>query len=159
MNFQFSPMSQSEAAQIADWHYEGIYSFYDMKNDPEDLQELLSPKLRGENYWSAVSDGELIGFIAVYPDRDSVELGLGLRPNLTGKGIGSAFLYAAQTFIQEHYPFAITLSLAVASFNIRAQKVYEKAGFLVCGQETVSTNGGQYPFILMEKQLSDNKQL
>lgn len=44
MQFYFSLMSQSDAEKIADWHYEGIYSFYDMENDPEDLQELLSPE-------------------------------------------------------------------------------------------------------------------
>lgn len=44
MQFHFSLMSQSDAEKIADWHYEGIYSFYDMENDPEDLQELLSPE-------------------------------------------------------------------------------------------------------------------
>lgn len=52
MQFHFSLMNQSDAEKIADWHYEGIYSFYDMENDPEDLQELLSPEKCGENYWS-----------------------------------------------------------------------------------------------------------
>ena len=56
MQFHFSLMSQSDAEKIADWHYEGIYSFYDMENDPEDLQELLSPEKRGENYWSVFSN-------------------------------------------------------------------------------------------------------
>lgn len=68
MQFHFSLMSQSDAEKIADWHYEGIYSFYDMENDPEDLQELLSPEKRGENYWSVFSNGVLIGFVALSRD-------------------------------------------------------------------------------------------
>lgn len=68
MQFHFSLMSQSDAEKIADWHYEGIYSFYDMENDPEDLQELLSPEKRGENYWSVFSNGVLIGLSHLFRD-------------------------------------------------------------------------------------------
>lgn len=40
-------LSQRNAEDIAkNWHYEGNYSFYDMKNDMEDYEEIISPKLR-----------------------------------------------------------------------------------------------------------------
>ncbi len=153
MQFHFSLMSQSDAEKIADWHYEGIYSFYDMENDPEDLQELLSPEKRGENYWSVFSNGVLIGFVALFRDDLSMEIGLGLRPDLTGKGLGSTFLDEIEQFILDYFPTVSKLRLSVASFNIRAQKVYQCAGFLPCKQEMITTNGGEYPFLIMEKYL------
>lgn len=153
MQFHFSLMSQSDAEKIADWHYEGIYSFYDMENDPEDLQELLSPEKRGENYWSVFSNGVLIGFAALFRDDLSMEIGLGLRPDLTGKGLGSTFLDEIEQFILDYFPTVSKLRLSVASFNIRAQKVYKRAGFLSCKEEMIATNGGEYPFLIMEKYL------
>lgn len=155
MQFSFYPMGQSDAEKIATWHYEGIYSFYDMENDPEDLQELLSPEKRGENYWSVFSNGVLIGFVALFRDGLSMEIGLGLRPDLTGKGLGSIFLNEIEQFIRKSFPAVSKLCLSVASFNIRAQKVYQRAGYLPCKQEMITTNGGQYPFLVMEKHLSN----
>ena len=50
-------MEQSGAAEIADcWKYGGEYGFYDMTADPEDYQEIMSPELRGDRYFS-VLDG------------------------------------------------------------------------------------------------------
>ena len=155
MQFQIFPMSQSDAKKIANCHYEGIYSFYDMENDPEDLQELLSPEKRGENYWSVYSNEVLIGFFALSHNDFSVEIGLGLHPDLTGKGLGSTFLNEIEQFILNSFSDVSILCLSVASFNIRAQKVYQRAGYLPCKQEMITTNGGQYPFLVMEKHLSN----
>lgn len=154
MNFQFFMMTQSDAEQIALWHYDGEFSFYDMENDPDDLRELLSPDERADSYWSAYSDGVLTGFVCIQPNGSTAEIGLGLRPDLTGKGLGSSFLQAIEQLTQCLFPAVSELSLAVAAFNLRAQKVYKRAGFLMCGQKTVETNGGQYPFVRMKKQLS-----
>lgn len=82
-----------------------------------------------------------------------MEIGLGLRPDLTGKGLGSTFLDEIEQFILDYFPTVSKLRLSVASFNIRAQKVYQRAGFLPCEQEMIATNGGQYPFLVMEKHL------
>ncbi|GED15644.1 hypothetical protein SAMN04487909_12324 [Aneurinibacillus migulanus] len=35
MQVTFKPMNQEEAEIIAGWHYDGIYSFYDMEADKE----------------------------------------------------------------------------------------------------------------------------
>ena len=153
MNFQFFMMTQSDAEQIALWHYDGEFSFYDMESDPDDLQELLSPDKRGNHYWSAYSDSGLTGFVCIESNGLEAEIGLGLRPDLTGKGLGSYFFASIEQLTQRLFPDVSEISLSVAAFNLRAQKVYQQAGFLICGQETVETNGGQYPFVQMKKQL------
>lgn len=59
------PLSQQHALEIAnDWHYEVPYDFYDMKNDLEDYEEIVSPEARGDRYYQVLREGELYGFFA-----------------------------------------------------------------------------------------------
>lgn len=67
-NIKIAPLSQDNAEVIANtWHYEGVYSFYDMVEDPEDFAEIISPSLRGNQYFQVVNDDELIGYFCVEP--------------------------------------------------------------------------------------------
>ena len=62
MQFGFKAMDESYAHAIANWHYEGIYAFYDMDQDIEDLEELLDPHSWTGKYYAVVDEcGELIG--------------------------------------------------------------------------------------------------
>ena len=60
-------LTQANADQIArKWHYNGQYSFYDMENDPEDLEEIITPKLRGNKYYQVLNDkDELVGYFCL----------------------------------------------------------------------------------------------
>ena len=143
-------MRQSEAVEIADrWKYDGEYAFYDMTADPEDYREITTPALRDGRYYSVFSGGELTGFFCAEQEGADVEIGLGLRPDLTGRGRGGAFLEEILRFVRENYSFE-KIELDVASFNQRAVKVYERAGFVKTGTAKVSTNGGVYDFTTME---------
>lgn len=153
-DFVFQPMSQRNAERIAgDWHYPGEYAFYDVAADDEDYAELISPEARGTRYFEVLQGGELVGFVCLEENRGAVELGLGLRPDLTGKGMGQAFLAAIENFVRAHNPEAKAISLSVAAFNRRARRVYERAGFAGTGSFMQPTNGGMYEFIRMEKPL------
>ena len=143
-------MEQSEALEIAErWKYDGEYAFYDMMADPEDYEEIVTPEKRGNRYFSVFDGDDLTGFFCVEQDGADVEIGLGLRPGLTGQGRGKAFLEEILRFVRENYSFE-KIKLDVVSFNQRAIKVYERAGFLKTGTAKVSTNGGVYDFVLME---------
>lgn len=50
LNFVVRPLTWEDAQAIAAWHYEGIYAFYDMDQDPEDLAQLLDPASWADGY-------------------------------------------------------------------------------------------------------------
>src|ERR1700759_4424081 len=91
----FRVMTQADAVEVSGWRYPPPYDFYDATADAGDLAELLHPELRGGSYLAAVdSSGAVVGFAQLVADRASVDVGLGLRPDLTGQGLGAGFLEA-----------------------------------------------------------------
>lgn len=73
-----------------------------------------------------------------------------MKPSLTGQGHGSKFSSAIieqgrQLFKYDH------LELAVADFNKRAIKTYEKEGFKKRGEFEDTIRGKSYNFIIMAK--------
>ncbi|MFZ0369587.1 MAG: GNAT family protein [Halobacillus sp.] len=144
-------MLQKEAEEIAHWKYNGIYSFYDMTADEEDYQEFINEEARGKRAFSVYEGEQLIGFYSIIPvESETVDLGLGLRPDMTGQGIGGPFLQKALEYAQIHYG-ARSFTLSVATFNERAIRVYENAGFKVVQTFMQPTNGSEYEFVKMRK--------
>ena len=77
--------------------------------------------------------GAMFGFYYFEPNGDVLDYGLGLRPDLVGRGLGLDFFRAGLEFARERYRPRL-IRLHVAAFNERAIKVYERAGFLEVGQ-------------------------
>jgi len=151
MTFRIQPMDETAARAIAGWHYDGVYAFYDMEQDPEDLEGLLNPESWPDRYYAVTDEPEeLVGFFCFEHDGEAVAVGLGLRPDLTGRGLGRAFLEAGLTFAEGHYRPA-TFTLSVATFNERAIKLYRNAGFTDAGTTMNRTNGGEYEFLQMAR--------
>jgi ribosomal-protein-alanine N-acetyltransferase len=148
MLFKFKLMDETYAHAIANWHYEGIYAFYDMDQDIEDLEELLNPHSWADRYYAIVNEcDELIGFFCFEQENGAVTIGLGLRPDYTGKGLGQAFVEAGLEFAKKFNPTMFRLS--VATFNQRAIRTYERTGFKSDGVFINETNGGQHEFLRM----------
>lgn len=115
-----------------------------VSNDP------LDPH-RWHDHYYAVTDkqGDLIGFFCFELKNEVVVIGLGLRPDLTGRGLGKAFFASGLEFARQKYcPAAFMLT--VGTFNQRA-KVYRKAGFEDVQVFVNETNGGQYEFLRMTR--------
>ncbi|WP_410502943.1 GNAT family N-acetyltransferase [Exiguobacterium acetylicum] len=152
MNYTFSPLTQRQAEQIAyEWHYDGPFAFYDMPNDEEDLAEFLNPEERTDHYFAVLNKEELIGYYVFEPNADVVDVGLGMRPDLTGQGNGTAFLEAGLAFVIDRYA-PKQIELAVATFNERAIRLYTKSGFEPVERFQQATNGGSYEFMKMRLQ-------
>lgn len=146
-------LNDDYAIEIANhWKYPDPYSFYNMTADPEDYEEIICADLRKDHYFQVVNDEGLYGFFALYPVDDTLELGLGIKPEYTGKGEGEAFIRLIMSYIKNNYQVS-TIFLSVVDFNIRAQKVYEKIGFKKTRELLQETNGSTYCFIEMKFEL------
>jgi len=139
-DFAIRPMTAADAHAVAAWRYPGEYSFYDADADPDDLAELLDPARR-----------ELAGFVMAKLTGRTAEIGLGLRPDLTGRGLGESFVRACLRFASAALG-AQRYTLAVAAFNRRAITVYERAGFREAERFEHYTNGGLHSFIRMTRE-------
>ena len=147
----FRQMDNADAREISGWRYEPPYDFYDSTADPADLAELLDPQSRRNVYFSALDEeNRLMGFFQFEKADETVNVGLGLRPGLTGMGLGKEFVLSGLAFARERYaPERFTLS--VATFNKRAISIYERAGFRRDEVYLQETNGGEYEFLRMER--------
>jgi RimJ/RimL family protein N-acetyltransferase len=130
-------------AEVASWVYGPPYEFYDGDNAP-----VNDP----ERYYAARDEnGELVGFYYFDEQADALEYGLGLRPDLTGRGLGLEFFETGLEFARARFePRKIKLN--VAAFNERARIVYERAGFRVVGRHVRTfERWGDIEFIDMEE--------
>jgi ribosomal-protein-alanine N-acetyltransferase len=145
-------MTAEDAHAVAAWRYPGEYSFYNADADPDDLAELLDPAGWGQRYFAAdqIPHQVLAGFLAVKLTRQVAEIGLGLRPDLTGHGLGESFVRTCLRFASAALG-AQSYTLIVAAFNRRAITVYERAGFDQVERFEHVTNGGSYAFIRMAR--------
>jgi aminoglycoside 6'-N-acetyltransferase/ribosomal-protein-alanine N-acetyltransferase len=131
-----------DLAERAGWRYEPPYDFYDDDGRP----------VKNPEGFASVRDeaGELIGFYYFERRGDSVFYGLGLRPDCTGQGLGLEFVRTGIELARRRFG-ARRIVLDVAEFNVRATKVYERAGFRVIGRKTRYFEGwGDVPFLDME---------
>jgi len=145
-------MADEDAREISRWHYEPPYDFYDWAGDSDDLEELLDSARRDDAYFSAFDrEGALVGFFQFESEDETVDVGLGLRPDLTGQGLGVEYLLAVLELARERFsPEHFTLS--VATFNEHAIEVYERAGFRRGTVYTHHTNRADYPFLAMDRE-------
>jgi [ribosomal protein S18]-alanine N-acetyltransferase len=92
-----------------------------------------------------------VGFFYFEERADAIFYGLGLRPDLTGRGLGAAFVTAGLEFAHERFGRRRVV-LDVAEFNERAIRVYERAGFHRTGRRLRFFEGwGDVPFVDMER--------
>jgi ribosomal-protein-alanine N-acetyltransferase len=152
LDLVLEPMTQDDAEAVAAWRYEPPYDFYDASADEGDLALLLSAEKRAGRMFAATGTGELVGFFDLRLDAedDIVVVGLGLRPDLTGRGLGEPFLEAGLAFARTRFS-PRRFRLSVAAFNERAIAVYERVGFRRTREHVHETNGGRHSFVEMER--------
>ena len=136
MKVTIETMDQPAASEMSSWKYDEPYDFYNM-DDNEGTEEFLNG-----NYFKVLENGVLIGYCCfgnsaivpigsqygAYPKNGSVDVGLGMKPELTGRGRGYAFVSSILEFAQSEFD-ARLFRLTVAHFNERAIALYKKLGF------------------------------
>jgi len=136
MDINIVKMTKEYAQQISHWKYDGPYAFYN--HSDSNIEGFMDDT----HFACTHISGELVGYFCygndariptieenVYDD-NFLDIGLGLRPDLCGKGHGLAFFLKGIDYAQLRYNTK-NLRLAVATFNERAIKLYSRAGFYV----------------------------
>jgi ribosomal-protein-alanine N-acetyltransferase len=152
---EIAPMTQTEAEEVAGWAYPGIYAFYDFSADPDDLGEILDADRRAGLYFAVrLAEHGLLGFVQTWPvgADGSVEIGLGLAPECAGRGLGVTFVRLLCDWLTARVRLRpMTITLRVATFNVRAITVYERAGFHAVETEQYTRNGATVQFLRMRR--------
>jgi RimJ/RimL family protein N-acetyltransferase len=154
--FKFEPMTEAWARAALTWRYEPPYDFYN--HDPAQLDKLIHLSFLNPayHYFSVFDEQDSLvayrcfGEDARVPGGDyaaeALDMGGGLRPDLTGHGLGPRIMRAAIDFARAEFsPRAFRVT--VAEFNLRAQRACEKVGYVVV-QHFIATHNG-VPFVIM----------
>lgn len=150
-------MTAAYAAEIVTWRYPPPYDCYDM--NVADPGFLASPEsgffaLTGETgligFRSFGADGQVPG--GVYDD-SALDTGGGLRPDLTGRGMGREAIQTGLDFGRREFAPA-AFRVTVATFNIRALRVVTALGFRAIGSFRASTDGRSYEMLIRPASLS-----
>jgi RimJ/RimL family protein N-acetyltransferase len=145
------PWAEEHAREVESWHYEPPYDFYDLASDPADAAEMRDPARREQYRALLGDDGRLDAFWYFKAQDHVVEVGLGLRPDLTGRGLGESFMRAQLEHAREQWQ-PESFRLFVAAWNERAIRLYERLGFREVGRETRHFElAGHHEFVRMER--------
>jgi RimJ/RimL family protein N-acetyltransferase len=141
-HLKIEPADATFFRETACWRYPPPYDFYDGDQEP-----VKNP----ERYFAVRHADALIGFYYFERKGDALEYGLGLRPELTGRGLGEEFSRVGLEFGRALFrPKKIILN--VAGFNERAIKVYERLGFYEVGRHIRDfETWGAVEFVEMEE--------
>jgi RimJ/RimL family protein N-acetyltransferase len=137
-------MNETEMKIIADWKYEGVYAQYDMM-PYEEMQKKHFAFANPENHYYTFYEGtEIAGFINLYEEETRVFFGIGAAPQMCSHGYGVQMCRQAVQIASQEFP-GKPLYLEVRTWNERAIRCYEKAGFVkvpgIIEQETYAGKG------------------
>jgi ribosomal-protein-alanine N-acetyltransferase len=145
------PMTSAFAAELVTWRYPAPYELYDMADG--DPGFFASP---ASGFFALTEGDELIGFRSFGQDgqvpggsydSSAFDTGGGLRPDLTGKGLGRAAISTGLEFGRREFaPDAFRVT--VASFNERALRVVRSLGFRAVGSFLATAGGRRFEILI-----------
>lgn len=155
MELTIKPITADQVRALIAWEYAGPYAIYNMSAAEGEYEE--SYFLDADNGYLAIMEeqGEFLGFCnygkeARVPGGDyssaAIDIGMGMRPDLTGQGKGALYAAAVFEFAQREYP-SLRQRVTIAEFNKRAQQLCRKFGFVQVARFEDERNGR--PFIVM----------
>lgn len=160
MGFTFHLINESDVGSIMEWHYEAPYDIYDPGHgDPEkNSQAYLDPQYA---YHAITNEQkELVAYCCFGSDATvtggnyntpALDIGLGVKPDLTGHSHGDAFIESVIDFAIINFPDD-KLRVTIANFNARAKRVWQKAGFKETSKFQRKPDG--LPFVILTRDIT-----
>ena len=137
-SYHLVALQESHARQILTWRYAPPYDFYNPLSE-RPAEDYVRKFVNPEYQFHAVLDesDSFIGFCSFGIDgqvpggnyeKEALDIGVGMEPELTGNGLGHQFFDTILQHGLETFNPAWT-RLTVANFNKRALKLYQKFDF------------------------------
>lgn len=142
LELAFAPVTREQARSVVCWQYDPPYDIYTIIKDCSNTAEIertatyfLRPDVHC--YAITLAGGELIGFCTFGQDArvpggdysiEALDIGLGVRPDWTGRGYGTGIVTAVIAFAVATFKPHL-LRATIAEHNTRARRVWEKNGF------------------------------
>ncbi|NBD27205.1 GNAT family N-acetyltransferase [Paenibacillus glycinis] len=143
--FNVVPLSEQLAEQLSSWRYEPPFDFYNWTTWQVMLElgiEFGDPDIRNRQYAAVTdADGDFIGFAQFFPLLGLTRIGLGLRPDLCNLGLGVPFVLAIVAEALRRAP-GDEIDLEVHTWNVRAIRTYQRAGFVITDTYAKQTHTG-----------------
>jgi RimJ/RimL family protein N-acetyltransferase len=137
MEIEYRPVDEKSAREFLGWQYEPPYDNYNCPPDELDgaVEYNIDP---GNNVYAMLDqNGDLVGYCSYGKDAQipggdysegALDISLMIKPALTGRGLGAAFVSEViRNGLEEYTPKK--LRVTVAAFNHRAIRVWQKNGF------------------------------
>jgi [ribosomal protein S18]-alanine N-acetyltransferase len=157
--FRFEPLTEAEAREIIRWRYPAPYDFYDLgEADPDVvLGELFNPN--SPHFAISTDEDDFLGFCLAGPEAQvpggdylepALDIGIGLRPDATGRGLGKLVLIEFLEFVLDAY-HPDRFRATIAAFNLRSQRTFlgldfvETSRFFANGSEWVIVTRAAVP--------------
>jgi len=157
-NISYRPTDEASARAFLQWKYEPPYEIYNYLPQylEEDLVYHLDP---ANNMYSIYREGELVGYCSFGQDgrvtggdygEQALDIGLMIKPELTGQSLGSGFVKDVIQYAADQYKTR-KLRVTILATNLRAIRVWEKNGFLKT--QSFRRERDQLIFIIMTKDM------
>lgn len=128
------PVAADDVRDFARWRYDEPYDVYDLTDPVEELVAYFtSPEVRCH---VVAHDGVVVAFCTFGADgrvpggdysSEALDIGLGVRPDWTGRGLGADVVAAVVSHARTLT--AGPLRVTIARANARARRVWERNGF------------------------------
>ena len=125
--------TEEEKYAICEWKYNGEYAIYNnisYKEQVKAYRGFANPK---NNFYSFSDGKQLIGYINLIENETDVLFGVGVAPAFCNQGYGQMICKTAIELSHQLYP-GKPICLQVRTWNTRAVRCYEKAGFHIVGK-------------------------
>lgn len=144
-------LTETEARSICAWQYPApydVYSYPDWEIVERQGWDIAIPEKRSAEYIGFRTASGLVAFGRLTLLQKYVLIGIGLRPDSCGRGLGVTVMKSLIAEAQKRHPGQLP-ALEVRTFNVRAIRCYEKCGFRRVKQYVRNTLTGEDRFYFM----------
>ncbi len=146
---EYHKTTEEEKYAICDWKYDGEYAIYNCPTYEEQKKTGRGFANPENNFYSVMEGESLVGYFNLIEEEKEVFFGIGVNPIYCNKGFGHKICKQACKLSHQLYP-GKPIYLEVRTWNQRAVKCYEKAGFHIVGEPIrQTTNLGEGVFYHM----------